>query len=68
MFRRRWLLYLVLAAMPLAGCTKGDECDRCETDEDCRDGNFCVNFNNPDGSFNSKRCGSGLGADQCRVR
>jgi hypothetical protein len=68
MFRRRWLLYLVLAVMPLAGCTKGDECDRCETDEDCRDGHFCVNFLNPDGTFNSKRCGSGQGADTCRVR
>jgi hypothetical protein len=63
MFRRRWLLCLVLAVMPLAGCTKGDECDRCETDEDCRDGFFCTNF-----SDESQRCGSGQGATTCRVR
>ena len=63
MWRRRWLLYLLLAAMPLAGCTKGDECDRCDTDEDCKEGFFCTSF-----SDGSRRCGSGQGATTCRVR
>jgi hypothetical protein len=63
MSRTRWLLALVLAAMPLAACTQGDECDTCSSDEDCRSGFVCSSFDDA-----SKRCGSGLGATTCRVR
>lgn len=63
MLRCRWLLLLVLALLPLSGCTKGDECDRCDSDEDCKDGLFCTDF-----SDGSRRCGSGEGASVCRVR
>jgi hypothetical protein len=62
-FRSRWLLAVVLAALPVLGCSKGDECDTCGTDADCKDGLVCSTF-----SDGSKRCGSGLGATQCRVR
>lgn len=62
MFRRRWPLILVLALMPLASCTSGGECDRCDSDDDCKSGFKCVNFE--DGS---KRCGSGEGATTCRT-
>jgi len=66
MRRMRWLLCLALAlpaVLPLAGCTKGDECDSCTTDADCKDGFFCTDF-----SDGSRRCGSGVGATSCRVR
>ena len=63
MTRFRWLAVVVLALLPLAGCTKGNECDVCSSDTDCKDGNVCSTFD--DGS---KRCGKGTGATQCRVR
>ena len=63
MSRSGWLACLVLAALALCGCTKGDECDKCSTDSDCKEGLVCSNFN--DGS---RRCGSGVGATTCRVR
>ena len=61
--RFRLMALMVLAAMPLVGCTSGDECDTCEQDSDCKDGFFCSEFD--DGS---RRCGSGVGATTCRVR
>jgi hypothetical protein len=63
MKRSRWLLLLCLAVLPFAGCNNGSECDRCDQDEDCKQGFVCSSF--ADGS---KRCGSGLGATTCRVR
>ena len=63
MNRSRWLLVLVLAVMPFAACTKGNECDRCESDADCQDGFVCTDF-----SDGSQRCGSGVGGTNCRVR
>jgi hypothetical protein len=63
MTRFRWLAVAVLALLPLAGCTKGNECDSCSSDTDCQDGLVCSTFD--DGS---KRCGTGTGATQCRVR
>ena len=64
MRRTRVLPALVLAALTtLIACTKGDECDKCSTDTDCKEGFFCTEFN--DGSH---RCGSGVGATTCRVR
>jgi hypothetical protein len=63
MLKRRPILLLVLAALPLLGCTSGDECDTCNEDSDCKDGFVCTTF-----SDGSKRCGSGLGATTCRTR
>jgi hypothetical protein len=63
MSRFRWLALMLLLALPLVACTKGNECDRCTTDADCTDGSLCTAFN--DGST---RCGSGIGATTCRVR
>jgi hypothetical protein len=68
MGRYRWLMLLVLAALPLAGCSKGDECDTCEQDSDCREGLVCRNFLDDEGTVIDKRCASGLGRTQCRVR
>jgi hypothetical protein len=59
---RRLLLPLVLA-LPLLGCSSGDECDTCSQDSDCKDGLVCSRFD--DGSM---RCGTGTGATTCRVR
>jgi hypothetical protein len=63
MRRSASLLLLMLLALPWLGCTKGNECDRCENDEDCKQGFVCNSF-----SDDSKRCGSGIGATTCRVR
>ena len=63
MRRTRWLLLLAVLATPLFGCTSVDECDRCDTDSDCKDGFVCSEF-----SDGSARCGSGIGATTCRVR
>jgi hypothetical protein len=61
--RRSLLLSLVLViCWPLVACTKGEECDVCTTDEDCKGGFVCSQFE--DGS---RRCGSGVGATTCRV-
>jgi hypothetical protein len=69
-FSRRslWLAAVVLATLPLAGCTDGGECDTCTTDEDCKSGLVCSTFLNEDGTVHSMRCGSGSGTTQCRVR
>lgn len=64
MRRARVLPAVVLVALTmLIACTKGDECDKCSTDADCKEGFFCSEFD--DGSH---RCGSGVGATTCRVR
>ena len=57
------LLFLVLLALPLAGCSNGDECDTCTSDDDCQTGFVCSTF-----SDGSQRCGSGVGASTCNVR
>ena len=67
MRRAPWLLGVVLALAALS-CTKGKECDTCETDSDCKDNNVCVNFKDSSGNVVGKRCGSGQGATTCRVR
>ncbi len=63
MKRVRWVLLLVLTALPATSCSKGGECDTCSTDSDCKSGFACSSF-----SDGSKRCGSGVGATTCRVR
>jgi len=63
MIGKRARFGLLVVGLALAGCTKGDECDKCTTDSDCRESFVCTTFD--DGS---QRCGSGLGATQCRVR
>ena len=57
------LLLLLLLVLPWLGCAKGQECDRCSTDDDCKSGSVCTTF-----SDGSKRCGTGVGATTCRVR
>lgn len=64
----RWPLLIALLAIPAAGCTKGDECDTCESDSDCKDGLVCRNFLDEDGGVVDQRCASGIGRTQCRVR
>jgi hypothetical protein len=55
---------LVLMVLSVAGCSNnGGECDTCSMDTDCNSGFVCSTF-----SDGSKRCGSGTGASQCRVR
>lgn len=63
MRRLRFVLAALALALPLATCSKGSECDVCQSDTDCKDGFVCSHF-----SDGSNRCGSGLGATQCRVR
>jgi hypothetical protein len=60
---RFWLACLILASLPLVSCGSNEECDTCSSDGDCTGGLVCVRF-----SDGSQRCGSGLGATQCRVR
>jgi hypothetical protein len=66
--RSRLPLILALVTLPILACTKGDECDTCSSDADCKSGFVCSSFLNPDGTVNSKRCGTGVGASTCRVR
>jgi len=54
---------LALSAFPLLGCSNGGECDKCQVDADCKAPLVCSTF-----SDESKRCGSGTGDTQCRVR
>lgn len=61
MIRSRWLLPLFAALATLA-CSSGDECDKCNSTSDCKEGFVCTSF-----SDGSKRCGSGVGATTCRV-
>ena len=63
MRRNAPLLLLVLLLLPWLGCAKGQECDRCSSDDDCKQGFICNSF-----SDGSKRCGTGTGATSCRVR
>jgi hypothetical protein len=55
-------------ALALGGCTKGDECDRCDSDDDCREGWICGELTQVDGESVGKRCVSGVGDTECRVR
>ncbi len=61
--RRRAALLLLVLIVPWLGCSNGNECDRCSSDTDCKQGFLCTSF--ADGS---KRCGSGVGVTTCRVR
>jgi hypothetical protein len=61
---RYLLLVLILLALPASAChSSGEECDTCSSDGDCKSGLVCSTF-----SDGSKRCGSGVGATNCRVR
>jgi len=61
--RGRRLAAVLAAALLLAGCTKGQECDTCRSHEECSTGLLCSPF--ADGR---QRCGSGQGETTCRVR
>ena len=58
------LLVLMLLVLPWLGCGSGRECDRCSSDDDCKQGLVCSPFSED----NSKRCASGIGVTTCRVR
>jgi hypothetical protein len=62
------LLCLLVPAVPLVGCSDGEECDECQTDADCVAPLVCVGFNHENGESAGRRCGSGVGASTCRVR
>jgi hypothetical protein len=66
--RLRRLLTTFAAVLLLAGCTKGDECDRCDSDDDCREGWICGELTPVDGESPGRRCVSGRGETECRVR
>jgi hypothetical protein len=65
MIRRYWMWgLLLLLTVPIGSCgSSGQECDRCSSDTDCTAGLVCSSF-----SDGSRRCGSGLGETNCRVR
>jgi hypothetical protein len=44
----RWMLVLLLAALPLAGCgrDRNSACEACTNDEDCETGLTCQMFRN----------------------
>jgi hypothetical protein len=65
--RSRALAALAVVAV-LSGCTKGDECDRCDSDDDCREGWICGELTPVNGESVGKRCVSGVGETECRVR
>ena len=58
----RWVVLLILTALPAVGCSSGGECDTCSEDADCNGGLICKNF-----SDGSRRCAVGDGTTQCRV-
>lgn len=62
----RFAVFLIVTA--LSGCTKGDECDRCDSDDDCREGWICGELTPVNGESVGKRCVSGTGVTECRVR
>ena len=64
--RRRLLLLTLMAALPVLGCSSGEECDTCDDDTDCEEGLVCRNFLDGD-EVVGKRCSSGVGATQCRM-
>jgi hypothetical protein len=66
----RWslLIALLASAVPMSGCSKGNECDSCSSDSDCQSGLYCRNFLDDNGNVVGKRCGSGQGLTTCRVR
>ena len=43
------LLLVLVLVLPWLGCTKGNECDRCSSDDDCKQGFVCNSFS--DGSI-----------------
>ena len=57
------LLLALLVLIPVLSCSRGGECDKCSSDSDCKNSQVCAKFDNGD-----MRCGSGIGATQCRVR
>jgi hypothetical protein len=62
--RRSLRLAMLVLMLPLLACTKGEECDTCTKDDDCKGGFVCSNF-----SDGSRRCGTGNpeSPTKCRV-
>jgi hypothetical protein len=64
-----WLRVAAVAlTLAFSGCTKGEECDRCDEDDDCREGFVCGELSPVNGESVGKRCVSGIGDTECRVR
>lgn len=59
----RYALIGLLVGLPLVSCAKADECEACSSDDDCRSGLVCSQFD--DGL---RRCGTGTGATTCFQR
>lgn len=55
----RWMLLLVLAALPLAGCgsDRNRACEPCSNVDDCESGLTCQQFQNPDTGAIRNLCG-----------
>ena len=68
MARSAGLIAVAVLVLALATCTKGEECDRCDSDDDCRDPWVCGELTPVDGESVGKRCVSGTGETECRVR
>jgi len=49
----RWMLLLLLAAMPLAGCgsNKNSACESCTNVDDCESGLTCQQFRDANGNI-----------------
>jgi len=64
---RRWILAVLLAVMPLAGC--GDDgnsaCEPCTNVDDCEAGLTCQQFTNPSTGAIRNLCGDANPNMQC---
>jgi hypothetical protein len=68
MRRSTALLAALALGLGMIGCTKGSECDRCSSDDDCLSGFICGQLSPVNGRDVGKRCVSGIGDTECRVR
>jgi hypothetical protein len=62
----RWILALLLAALPLAGCgsNKQSACEACANDEECESGLTCQAFRDANGNI-LNLCGDANPAMTC---
>jgi hypothetical protein len=67
--RSRWILALVLAALPLAGCgsNKNGACETCSNVDDCESGLTCQQFRDSQGNIRNL-CGDANPNMTCPAR